>query len=120
MHVRIFGYLKVTAKKERLDALEKRWVSGHNVHELTVFRADLTHDDLAVLFHNLCFDFSRMFIHQRLKWRRAVDDRGTNLLNTARTKGIGFSRKAEGRRRAFVGSQERAGRPLRPHRLAFG
>ena len=120
MHVRIFGCLKVTAKKERLDPFEKRRIGGHHINKLAMFRTGLAHDDLAVLFHNLCFDFSRMFIHQRLKWRRAVDDRGTNLLNTARTKGIGFSRKAERRRRAFVGFQERAGRPLRPHRLAFG
>jgi hypothetical protein len=62
--VGILGSFKVTTKEERFDALEKRRVSCHHVNKLTVLRASLAHDYLSVFFHNLGFDFARMFIHQ--------------------------------------------------------
>ena len=120
MHVRIFGGLKVATKKERFDALEKRWISGHYVYEKPMFRAGLTHDDLAVIFHNLGFDFSRMFIHQRFERGGALNHRRAHFFNAARTKRICLSGKTQRRRRTFVGFQQRARRPLWPNRLAFG
>ncbi len=120
MHVRIFGGFKVAAKKERFNPFEKRRIGGHHINKLAMLRTGLAHDDLAALFHNLCFDFSRMFIHQRFERGDAVNHRRAHFFNAARTKRICLSGKTQRRRRTFVGFQERAGRPLRPNRLAFG
>src|SRR5438128_3629855 len=102
MHVRVFGGLEVAAKKERLDALEKCRVRSHHVYKLAVLRASLAHDDLAVLFYDLCFDFARMLVHQRFKRGSAVDHCGANFFHAARATRICLSGKTERRRGTFV------------------
>ena len=62
MHVPVFCGAKVTPEKQRFDSSEERWIGGHDVLEFAVLRARLAHDDAAILFHNLSFDFARVGI----------------------------------------------------------
>src|SRR5438067_2268153 len=119
VHMRVFGGLKIATKEKRLDALEKRRIRSHHVYELAVFRASLAHDDLAVLFDNLCFDFAGMLVHQRFERSRAVDHGCANFLHAARAKRICLARKTERRRGSFVRLQKRTGCPIRANSFAF-
>ncbi len=67
VYVFIFGGTEVSAEEERFDAFEKARVGRQNVFELPVLRAVLSHDDLAVVFKNLRFDFAWVLVHQRFE-----------------------------------------------------
>ena len=67
MNVFVFGGAKVATKEERLDPFEKRRIGRHHIFELAVLRTSLAHDDLTVVFEDLCFDFTRMLVHQRFE-----------------------------------------------------
>src|SRR5438128_12121088 len=120
MYVRVFGDTKVAAKEEGFDTLEKSRVGGHHIGKLAMLRASLAHDDAAVFFQNLCFDFPGMLVHQRLERCLARDHSVANFLNTTRTEAVGLSRESQRGCGTFVGFQKRPRRPIWPHTLAFG
>src|SRR5882762_570215 len=119
MDVRIFGSLKVAAKKERFDALEKRGISCHYVNKLAMLRTSLAHDHLSVFFNYLRFDFARMFVHQRFERRLASDNSVANFFYTTRTKTVRFAREAERRRASFIGFEQWSRRPGWTNGFAF-
>src|SRR6266516_103010 len=120
MYVRIFSDTKVTTKEERFDTLEKSRVGGHHIGKLAMLRASLAHDDAAIFFQNLCFDFAGMLVHQRLERCLARDHSVANFLNATRTEDVGLSWEPKRRRGTFVGFQKRPRRPFWPHTFAFG
>src|ERR1044072_4628610 len=91
VYVFVFGGAKVTAKEERLDALEKRRVGRHHIFELPVLRAILSHHDLAVVFDDLRFDLTRMLVHQRLERNRTADHGVANFFYAGWTNTAGFA-----------------------------
>src|SRR6266542_4754744 len=119
MDVRIVSRAKVASEEERFDPLEKRGVSCHNVNKLAMLRTVLAHDYLSVFFHDLCFDFARMLIHQRFEGSFAADDGVANFLNTAGTKTVGLAWEAERWRGALVGFQQWARGPFGTDRFAL-
>src|SRR5687768_10741753 len=102
MDVGVFSSAEVASKEKRFNPPEKRRVSCHHVNKLAVLRAGLAHDHLSVLFHNLRFDFARMFVHQGLESGFAADDRVANFLDAMWTKAVGLAREAERWRGALV------------------
>ncbi len=119
VHVRIFGGAEVAAKKERFNTLEKGRIRGHHIDEFTVLRAGLTHNDLAVLFQNLCLDFARMLVHQRLESRFSGNDGVPDFFHATRAEAVGFARKAQRWRTALVRFQQGSRSPRGPYRFAF-
>src|SRR4026207_438941 len=120
MNVFIFSRTEVTAKEERLNAREKSGVGRHHVFKVAVLRASLTHENLTVVFNNLCFDFTRMLVHQRFERCLTSDDGVTNFFYATGTETVCLARKAEWRRGALVRFEQWTGSPVRPNRLAFG
>src|SRR5687767_14416484 len=98
----IFRYAKVATKKEGFNTLEEGRVGGHHVYELAVLRTGLTHYDLAVLFNDLCFDLTRMFIHQGFERGLARDNSSSNFFHTGWTEAVSFARKPKRRGAAFI------------------
>jgi hypothetical protein len=120
MNVRVFGGAKVTTEEERFDSFKKSRIGRHHVCELAMFRASLAHDDLAILFQNLCLDFARMLVHQGLKRGLTRNDRIANFLDATRAQAIGLPRKTKRRGGALIGFQKRFSRPLWANRFTFG
>src|SRR5687768_16013670 len=120
MHVLVFCYAEVASEEERFDTLEKRGVSRHHVNELAVLRAGLAHDNLAILFDDLRFDFTWMLMHQSFKGRLAGNYSVANLFHAGGTQTVGLAREAERRSGAFIRLQQWTGGPLGMNRLSFG
>src|SRR6266550_1666584 len=119
LDVPIVCCLEVASKKQRFNALEKRRVSCHDVNKLAVLRTSLAHNNLSVLFNYLSFDFARMFVHQRFERGLAADDRVADFFHAARTKAVGFARKAERRRASLVRFEKWPRRPGGTNGFAF-
>lgn len=102
VNVLIFGGAKVAAKEERLDPFEKRRIGRHHILELSMLRAILPHDNLAIIFEDLGFDFTGMLVHQRLERYLSGDDRVANFFYAGWTKTVGFAWETKWRGTAFV------------------
>ncbi len=90
MDVFVFSSAKVASEEKRFNPLEKRRISCHHVNKLAVLRTGLAHDDLSVLFHDLRFDFARMFIHQGFERGFAGNHGVANFLDAAWDKDCRF------------------------------
>src|ERR1051325_6384516 len=112
MYVFVFGGAKVTTKEERLDALEKRRIGRHHIFKLPVLRTILAHHDLAVVFDDLRLDLAGMLVHQRVERSCAGDDGIANFFYAGWTKTVSLTWEAEWRSSAFVGFEQRTGRPV--------
>src|SRR5687768_937038 len=113
MNRRVFGCAKVAAKKQRFNSSKELGISCHHVIKLPVFRTSFTHDDVAVDFQNLCFDFTRMLMHQGIERGFAGDHGVSNFFDAGGTKTISLAWKAKWRRRSLVGFQQGRRRPFR-------
>lgn len=120
MNVLIFSYAEIASEEEGFDAFEKRGVSRHHVNELAVLGAGLAHDNLAVLFDDLRFDFTWMLVHQSFERRLAGNYRGANLLYASGAQTVSLARKSQRRSGAFIRLQKWTGSPLGMNRLSFG
>jgi hypothetical protein len=58
MNLFVFSSAKVTTKKEGLDPFKKRRIGRHHVFKLAVFGTGLSHQNLAIVFNDLRFDFA--------------------------------------------------------------
>jgi hypothetical protein len=94
MNVLVFSGAEVAAKEERLDARVFGGVGGVHVCKLAVLRASLAHDDLSVVFYDLCFDFTGMLVHQRLERSRTGDHGIADFFYASGTKTVCLARKA--------------------------
>ena len=103
MYVFVFGGAKVTTKKERLDALEKRRVSRHHIFKLPVLRTILSHHDLAVVFEYLRFDLAGMLVHQGLERDGASDYGVANFFYAGWTETVCLAWETKWRGTTFVG-----------------
>ena len=103
VNVGVFSGAKVATEEERFNSFEEGRIGSHHVRELAVLRASLAHNDLAVLFENLRFEFAGMLVHQRLERRFASNHGGAHFLHAARTKRVSLSGKTKWRRGSFVG-----------------
>ena len=84
-----------------------------------MLRTILAHHDLTVVFKDLCFDFTRVLVHQRLERHLTGNHRVANFFYAGWTKTIGFAWETQWRSTAFVGFEQRAGRPARTYRFTF-
>ena len=64
----------VAARENIFKMLRKRRVDGHQVFELSMLRAFLDHQDLAIAFDDLGLDLADRFIEEDLVVDFAVDD----------------------------------------------
>src|SRR6185436_16013208 len=98
----VLSHAKVSSEEERLDAFEEGRVSCHHIDKLAMLWTGLAHYHLTVLFYDLRFNLTRMFIHQGFERRLAGDDCRANFLYTGRTEAVSLPRKPERWRTAFV------------------
>src|SRR5262245_29249770 len=120
MNVFVFRSAKVAAEEERLDPFQESRVRRHHVFKLPVLRAILSHHNLAIVFEDLRFDFTRMLVHQGLERNLTADHGVANFFHATRTKTICLAWKAKWWCSAFVGFEEWARRPGGANRFAFG
>src|SRR5262245_38295107 len=112
VNVFVFGGAKVATKEQRLDAFQKRRISRHDVFELPVLRAILSHDDLAIVFDDLGFNFAGMLVHQHVERRLTRDHGVANFFYAAWAQTVGFAREAKWRSGALVGFEQRTRGPV--------
>ena len=106
----------VAAGEDLFQMLEKRSVHGHHVFKVTVDRAVLHHQDLAVALDNLRLDLASLLVHQDFDRQLAVNDLLTNFRDALRAERIGGARPAQWRLRLLVRLQQGLVRPLRRKR----
>ena len=120
MNVFVFGGAEVSTKEERLDPFEKCRIGRHHIFESSMLRTILAHDDLTIVFENLCFDFTGVLVHQRFERRLSGDYSVADFFYTGWTKTVGLAREAEWRSTAFIGFEEWTRSPVWTYRFTFG
>jgi hypothetical protein len=103
---------EIPAEKQALDPAGEIRVGGEDLLKRTVLLAHLAHEDAAVLFDQLGFDFPGMDLGERGKVGIAVEDRIADLGHALRAERIGHPRESERRRSPLVTLQDPARGPF--------
>ena len=84
----------VAPRKYLFEVLEEGRVYGHDIFEVSVLRAILHLEDLAVTFDDLCFDLSGFLVNQIRERPFALQDFLPDFRYAFRAQRIGRSGKA--------------------------
>jgi hypothetical protein len=84
----------VTARECFFQMAEERHIHGHNVLEMTVLRAVLYHQNLAIAFNNLRLDLSDTLIEQNFMRKLPVKNLLADLRDAFWAQRIGSTRPA--------------------------
>jgi len=103
----------IATREDLFEVLEESRVDRHDILEVTVDRAILNHQDLAIALNDLRFDLADLFIQKNLVGQLAIDDLLADLRHAFGTQRIGGTRPAEGRLFLLVRLQQGLIRPLR-------
>ena len=105
VNIGVVGDSKIAAEEQAFDTLRKLRTRRQDVLEITVLVAMLAHQDLAVLFNDLGFDFSTSAGFQCFQVGFSPDDLAAYFRDALRTQGISGSWKSQRRSAALIALQ---------------
>ena len=102
----------IAARENFFQMLEESRIDRHHIFEMTVNRAVLHHQNLAVALDNLRLDLTNFLVQQNLMRQLAVDNLLPNRRHTLGAKRVRRTRPAERRLFFLVALQQRLVAPL--------
>src|ERR1700738_4908390 len=103
----------VAAGKNIFKMLRELRINRHHIFKVSVRRAVLDHQDLAVALDDLRLDLADLFVHQNFVGQLAVENLLADLGDAPGTQRVSRARPAERRLGLFIGLEQRLVGPFR-------